>query len=82
MAYCENEILRELNCEEEYTDRQLLIFAIENPDALVISKSCNGFIDLSTKRRKVLEIIKGYVHRGEHGTYYVPNDISRIYIVE
>ena len=83
MAYYENEILRELNLGEMYTPKQLMIFVVENSNTTVISKSCNHFVEFSTQKHTVLEIIEGFEHRGEdHRTYHIPGKKTKIYIVD
>ena len=83
MAYYEDEILHELNIGEKYTAKQLIIFVVENNNTTVISKTCNHFIEYSTKMHTVLEIIEGFEHKGEdHRTYHTPSSKTKIYIVD
>lgn len=83
MTYYEDEILHKLNIGEQYTQKQLRIFVVENSSAIVISKSCSQFTEYSKITHKVLDIIEGYEHKGDNvRTYHIPNKQSKIYIVE
>jgi hypothetical protein len=83
VAYYEDEILHELNLGEKYTAKQLKIFVVENKNTTVISKTCNHFVEYSTRMHTVLEIIEGFEHKGEHqSTYHVPSSKTKIYIVD
>lgn len=83
MSYYEDEILRELTINEKYTEKQLAIFVVENIDVIVISKSSRQFIDYSKKEHQVIDIIEGYIHKGENrDTYHIPNGTKRIYVVD
>ena len=83
MTYYEDEILHELTIGQQYSEKQLRIFLVENTDATVISKSCSQFNEYSKLTHKVLNIIKGYEHKGDNGgTYHIPSKQFKIYIVE
>lgn len=83
MTYYEDEILRELNIGKKYTQKQLSIFVVENINTVIISKTCNELNDYSQKMHEVIEIIKGYEHKGDRQrTYHIPSSKTTIYIVD
>ena len=83
MAYYEDEILHDLNIGESYTQRQLVIFVVENENIAVVSRSCSQFADYSDSKHRVIDIIEGYEHKGDRQrTYYIPSATTKIYIVE
>lgn len=82
MIYHESEVPKELIVGSKYTGRELGIFMNEHQNIKIISKSCGQFSELVTTPLRVLEIIEGYVHYNSKGTYIIPSQITKIYIVE
>ena len=83
MAYFESEILHELVVGEKYSQTQLIIFIVENPNVTVISKSCSCFNENSQGVHRVLEIIDGYEHKGDRQrTYHIPSTKTKVYILD
>lgn len=82
MVYYENEILHELIIGQQYTQKQLGIFIAENSGVTIISKSCGRFLEYSQSNHMVIDIIEGYEHKGELGTYKIPSQNSKVYIVD
>jgi len=83
MAYFESEILPELVVGDKYSQTQLIIFIVENPNVTVVSKSCSRFNEHSQDVHRVLEIIDGYEHKGDRQrTYHIPSSKTKIYILD
>lgn len=84
LSYYEEEILKELDCGNQYTSRQLAIFVVENSDSIVISKDNTDFDCYPEMKHKVIQKLNGYVHSGSsrERKYYIPNKSQRIYYVE
>ncbi len=83
MSYFESEILHELVVGEKYSQTQLIIFIVENPNVTVISKSSSRFYEHSQDVHRVLEVIDGYEHKGDRQrTYHIPNTKTKVYILD
>jgi hypothetical protein len=82
MTYFEDEVPKELIVGGEYTGREFKIFMSEHQNIRIISKSCKEFTEWMTEKLQVLEIIEGFIHYNDTNSYYVPNHVSKIYIVE
>ena len=69
--------------EKNYTERQLAIFIVENPEAIVISCTVNYF-HLNNNERKfcVIDKYDGFLHSGSKGKYHIPNESKQIFVVE
>lgn len=83
MSYYEHEILPELVKGEIYTERELLIFLLENKNSKIISKNAIEFNIKSMNKHKILEIFEGYEHKSEQPKVYnMPNEKSRVYFTD
>lgn len=83
MSYVDHEILSELVKGEIYTERELLIFLLENRNSKIISKNSAEFNIKSMNKHKIFEIFEGYVYENEKlGKYKITNEKSRVYFTD
>lgn len=83
MSYFEDEILKDIEINKEYTSRQVQIFLHENKDVVLISDRNNIVNDNKIKYRVIRRIDK-YIHRisSTSRNHILPNNITRIYEIE
>lgn len=83
MLHIDHGILPELLKGEKYTERELLIFLLENKNSKIISKNSIEFNINSMNKHKILEIFEGYEHKSEQPRVYkIPNEKSRVYYTD
>lgn len=83
MSYYEHEILPELVKGEVYTERELVIFLLENRNSRIISRNSIELNNQSMNKHKILDIFEGYEHKSEQQRVYkVPNEKSRVYYTD
>lgn len=83
MVYDDTDVLKEIGVGEIYTEKQLGIFFMNNPDVLILSKSSKDLCgSIKQEPVKVLEKIEAYTHEKINGHYYVQNNKKTVYVVE
>ncbi|NGY82216.1 hypothetical protein F6Y03_10915 [Bacillus megaterium] len=80
----EDEILRELKEDSNYTSREIKNFIHDNKNAIIL---CNTLqiTDDSQIQYKVIRRIQKYIHKqvdGQYGVYRIPSSESVIYEIE
>ena len=82
MGYIQSEVPKELIKGKEYTERQLMLYVINNRHESVLSQSVARFSDYSDRLLTVIDVCEGYLHTGNGSTTYnIPSSKSKIYIV-
>lgn len=84
MQYYEDEVLKELEVDQEYTERQIKIFVSNNKNDLVISNRASRFSDnKDSSKLRVFKKDVAYVHQfnKELDGYVPPNSQKIIYYI-
>lgn len=81
MMYSERDVLCELEIGRTYSEKQIVIYIVENPDVVVISKTKQQ-LNSDTIKHEVLEKYSGFVHSASQKTYHIPSHCNRIYVID
>lgn len=79
--YLESKVPPKLEIGKSYTERQLLLFIIENEDSIILSDSAEVFDEWSTKEHVLKEVKEEYIHYSEAETYIINEEKYKIYFM-
>ena len=79
--YSESEVPKKLEVGKTYTEKELLIFTIENKDSVILSEDRKVLNDWSTEKHTIKNIFKAYPHTSVGNAYQHPQEIKTYYII-
>ncbi|UNP78395.1 hypothetical protein MN033_09535 [Bacillus nitratireducens] len=83
MAYYEDEIKKDLQVGETYTEREIAsIIYFDVKGSLVICDSISQFNSSGNRKFKVDDRLEQYVHQHIGDSYRIPSEKSKVFVVK
>jgi hypothetical protein len=79
--YFEDDVPEKLEIGKSYTEKELLIFVVENEDSVILCEDISMLNECSTRKHTVKNIIKAYPHYSTGKTYQIISKQKTYYVI-